>query len=288
MKTNVILLAVMGAFLLSACKSSCSQYAQSQTIVKSDGDIQTKEIAIEPFSAIYIEGVPANVTYRHAKRTSFEITGSRNILSLLDIGVEGSTLIVSRIDKNRNISNKHRLDITVSSPSLNDVRMAGGGYILLSDNVWKEESISISIAGSGTVEANGVNCRRLRTEIAGSGEINFHGLKGNNIFASVAGSGGVNFEKVKGDYVSVSVAGSGNIALDGSAQEADYHVAGSGTVNAKQLEAAKVSAETAGDGHISCYATERLRTQSAGSGYVAYKGNPAEIYSPDSNLRRLR
>lgn len=63
---------------------------------------------------------------------------------------------------------------------------------------------------------------------------------------------------------------------------------GSGDVKLQQLESEECFASIAGSGSISCYASGKLTVRVAGSGDIAYRGNPQEIDAPRKNIRQIK
>ena len=197
---------------------------------------------------------------------------SDNIVDLLDINVVNNTLNI-KFKKGVNVS-YNKLEIRVSSETLNNISVAGSGNVELANGL-KTDNLKVSVAGSGDIDADNITCTgNLNVSVAGSGDIEGSNITCANLTASIAGSGDLKLDNVSAAGTEASVSGSGTAILTGTSQEADYRVAGSGDLFASGLQAKRVSASVSGSGDIKCHATDFLKARTSGSGNIGYKGNP--------------
>ena len=283
------LTAFLAIAILAFSTTACSQqhtYSSGGSrgkTVKASKNYVTKDIKVDNFTKLSVSGSP-DVTYTQKPgKPSVEVYTSDNIVDLLDIRVEGNTLIVG-FKKNVSVS-YDKLKIRVSAEKLNGIAVAGSGDVELANGL-KTDELKISVAGSGDIEGNNISCTDLNISVAGSGDINSSNITCNNLKVSVAGSGDMKLDNVTAASTIASVAGSGTVKLSGSTEEAEYSVAGSGDLFASDFQAKKVSANVTGSGDIKCHATDFLKVRTAGSGSVGYKGNP-ELDYPKKGLYKL-
>ena len=231
MKTLTAII-VSGIFALSATACTCNSGLFGGKTVKASRNYVTKNIKVDNFTGLNLAGSP-NVTYtQKAGKPEVEVYTSDNIVDLLDINVVNNTLNI-KFKKGVSVS-YNKLEIRVSSETLNNISVAGSGNVKLANGL-KTDNLKVSVAGSGDIDADNITC---------TGNLN------------------------------VSVAGSGTAVLTGTSQEADYRVAGSGDLFASDLQAKRVSASVSGSGDIKCHATDFLKARTSGSGNIGYKGNP--------------
>lgn len=262
MKTLTAII-VSGIFALSATACTCNSGLFGGKTVKASRNYVTKNIKVDNFTGLNLAGSP-NVTYtQKAGKPEVEVYTSDNIVDLLDINVVNNTLNI-KFKKGVSVS-YNKLEIRVSSETLNNISVAGSGNVELANGL-KTDNLKVSVAGSGDIEGSNITCANLTASIAGSGD-----LKLNNV--SAAGT-------------EASVSGSGTAILTGTSQEADYRVAGSGDLFASGLQAKRVSASVSGSGDIKCHATDFLKARTSGSGNIGYKGNP-ELDFPKKGLYKL-
>ncbi len=93
----------------------------------------------------------------------------------------------------------------------------------------------------------------------------------------VSGSGDIYVRGLKGAEFSYEISGSGDATLIGEVDEVDIEVSGSGEVDARELKAKRAYVEIAGSGDVQVWASDLLDGSIAGSGDIAYYGDPAEV-----------
>ena len=208
--------------------------------IKASKNYVTKNIKVDNFTGLNLAGSP-DVTYtQKAGKPTVEVYTSDNIVDLLDINVVNNTLNI-KFKKGVNVS-YNKLEIRISSETLNNISVAGSGNVTLANGL-KTNQLKMSVAGSGDINANNIACtNELSISIAGSGDIQGSNITCTNLKTSVAGSGDLKLNNVSATDTEASVAGSGTAILTGTTQEASYRVAGSGDLFASDLQAKRVSA----------------------------------------------
>lgn len=93
----------------------------------------------------------------------------------------------------------------------------------------------------------------------------------------VSGSGDIHVQGLKGPEFTYEISGSGDATLIGEVDEIDIEVSGSGEVDARELKAKRAYVDIAGSGDVMVWASELLDGSIAGSGDIAYYGNPSEV-----------
>lgn len=125
--------------------------------------------------------------------------------------------------------------------------------------------------------------------VAGSGTISADGLHGRSLEFDVAGSGGITASHVDGESVSISLGGSGSLHMAGKADRLQVSVGGSGKVQAGELASREAKVSLSGSGKAQVWARETLNVSLAGSGEVAYYGDPrlTRSVAGSGDVRRL-
>ena len=282
MKTKTICIA-LASLLMCSCASNAQSWFDGKTIKESKNYV-TKEIKVDNFNKITVTGSPTVVYTQRSGKPEVTVYTSDNIAEVLDIHVTNGTLYVG-FKKGISVSYR-KLDIRVSSPDVNSLSVTGSGEIQLANGL-KTEDLTLSVAGSGDLNGNHIQCDGLKASVAGSGDLDLNDIRCATVKASVAGSGDLVLKRLASTSVEASVAGSGDLVLDGQAEEAQYSVAGSGDLNASGLEAKSVNASVAGSGDITCHATDYLKARTTGSGSIGYKGKPRELDLPKKNIYEL-
>ena len=220
MKTLTAII-VSGIFALSATACTCNSGLFGGKTVKASRNYVTKNIKVDNFTGLNLAGSP-NVTYtQKAGKPEVEVYTSDNIVDLLDINVVNNTLNI-KFKKGVSVS-YNKLEIRVSSETLNNISVAGSGNVELANGL-KTDNLKVSVAGSGDIDADNITCTgNLNVSVAGSGDIEGSNITCANLTASIAGSGDLKLDNVSAAGTEASVSGSGTAILTGTSQEADYH-----------------------------------------------------------------
>lgn len=137
---------------------------------------------------------------------------------------------------------------------------------------------------TAVVEFKQLESLRLR----GSGDVHADTLTGKQFNLSIAGSGDVVIDALQVDTLAVSISGSGDVRVgSGSAAVQGYSIAGSGSVVADRVTGRLVAVKIAGSGDARVNATESLDVSIAGSGSVAYRGEPASLHKAVTGLGNI-
>jgi len=111
--------------------------------------------------------------------------------------------------------------------------------------------------------------------VAGSGSVDADVLRGERVQLDIGGSGNINLRQLDGKTVAVAVGGSGDLRVNGGkAERLQVSIGGSGEVQAGKLAARDVSVSIGGSGQATVWATQALSVSVAGSGDVEYYGDP--------------
>ena len=150
-----------------------------------------------------------------------------------------------------------KLDIVASSANLKDVRTLGSVNFGITTPL-SVDNLSMTIGGGGNI-------------------VMPHPVRVNTYTVSISGSGILNAGDLVCSKMSGSISGSGNFNVTGEADETKFSISGSGDVNALHFKTKKTEATVSGSGNINVYATELLDAKIFGSGDIRYKGNPASL-----------
>lgn len=111
--------------------------------------------------------------------------------------------------------------------------------------------------------------------LIGAGTLAIDKVKGLDFQATVQGAGGVSVGEIAVDQLTLGVAGSGNIAVAGRAKSLDAAMRGSSSLEARDLTVKDMKLVVDGGGSASATVTNSVTVTGAGSGEIAFAGNPA-------------
>jgi len=193
-------------------------------------------------------GAPGTLVVEVGREGDLRIEGDDNLVERLVVEREGGRLTI-RTPNNTNFVPELPLSYRVSVASLEGV----------------------SVAGSGRVEAAGVDADDFEVEVAGSGDAVIGDLRATSVDVEIAGSGNATVDGTA-DAVSVEIAGSGNAEAGGlAARSATVEIAGSGDVTVRVSD--ELDVEIAGSGDVHYYGDPRITRSIAGSGDIERAGD---------------
>ena len=110
--------------------------------------------------------------------------------------------------------------------------------------------------------------------LAGSGDLwNEDKISTNNLEVALAGSGDIVLD-IETSEVEGKIAGSGDLTLKGNTNDLVAKVSGSGDFHGFDLQANNTNVAVAGSGDAEVISNESIVARVAGSGDIAYRGNP--------------
>lgn len=216
--------------------------------VVGSGNIITKEIPIDIYSEIQIEGAINNLEYeaKPSDPTYFRIETDDNIVPLVSVKNDGYKLEIKTLDK----INATQLKIYTNSPSLKKLVSKGITNINLKGGIAGEQ-LTIELKGVGNVNAEKLiydktdfniegasdlivagQCNNAKINVKGSGNVNAENFVVNNLNCELNGVGNLTVNAV--ETLSIELKGSGNVAYKGNPQITKQEVKGVGSIKALQ------------------------------------------------------
>ena len=197
MKTTAITLA------LTLAASSCG-------IGVNNGNLTTVNTTPEPFNAIHILGA-CELSFSQADTSSVTIECTDRLLPLISAEVpDGSSTLTIQYTENVSI-NKGDVKVTVTSPTLNKVKVDGAAAIELGD--LKTSTFECEINGAAAVDIKSIDCESLAAIINGAGSIKLAGNNTGHSEFNIMGTGVINAQKFSSASVSKTVSGIGIVRL---------------------------------------------------------------------------
>jgi hypothetical protein len=187
---------------------------------------ETRNVA--EFSSIALRN-HATVKVSQGNTASVQVDAADDLLPLLETVVDGGRLEIRwKRGESYDRSMRHRgpVTITVVTPRLTGLSVAGSGDIEL--GAFNTPKLSVSVAGSGSARLDGLASDEVGISVAGSGDIKGSG-KTSALNINIAGSGDVDLGGLKADEVSVRIAGSGDVEVHAN-KALKISIAGSGDV----------------------------------------------------------
>lgn len=192
--------------------------------IKGEGNDISELRTISGFSGIKL-CCDANVMFVADSVYRVEVTGQKNILTVLETKLQGSDL---SIDFKRNVWDHSSISIVVHSPLMNKMQVSSSGKIT-SQSTLTTSALELVISGSGNISVQTVRIQSLTSRINGSGSIRINEGTTSSENFSISGSGSIQTEFVKATTSQVNISGSGNMYINVS-DKLNVDISGSGSV----------------------------------------------------------
>ena len=248
MKKIVLIFAVA---LTAFSAVSCSDLFELK-VVRGSGVYAEQVYDVDDFSSISVSG-SCDVYFTQGPK-SVTLTADDNTIEYYRIETEARTLEISS-KRGVIIQPKAKTFLTASSPEFSGLKISGSGDCIMKSPVHTDDDFTISITGSGDVEASRIECKDFNSTISGSGNIEagsidcdefslkvtgsgdleVESLAADNITITITGSGDVTIGCDNVDNITVHIMGSGDVKLYGSAKSLDIKITGSGDIDSSQL-----------------------------------------------------
>ncbi len=211
-------------------------------IVNGSGNVVSESRQVNNFDRIVLNG-SGEVIVTQGGSESLTIETDDNVMKYLDVKVENGALKLG------------------FKPGVNII-----SYTQLIFYVGVDDLSGMTISGSGDIEVDTLQTKRLEATISGSGDIQI--------------------AELTADEVNAKITGSGEIYVFGEVAFQDVNVSGSGIYMAEDMCSASVRVGVSGSGGATVCATDSLDANISGSGSINYYGNPS-VNSRSSGSGRL-
>lgn len=197
--------------------------------IRGEGEIKTENRTLQVasgFESIKING-STNTEIIYGDTYKLEVYGHTNLLQVMHTGILNNTLVIE-FPNHYNIKNNNT-KVILTIPYLPNLDINGSANADIRGIFPAQESINISINGSGNVKAEetNMNVNFAKYQINGSGKINTINLISKTCETSISGSGEIStsvFNNLK-----AKISGSGKIYYQGS-PSVSSEISGSGKV----------------------------------------------------------
>jgi hypothetical protein len=254
---------ILSIFILLLFSTSCSLI--DSVCKDGKGELIGQERTLSTFTAIESRGSFKVNLFQDSsiKVQSVIVVAQESIIDLIQTRISGQSLI---IDTDECYNTNEEVTITIRTPALSQIILAGSGEIILQDTV-RQSNIELILDGSGNIQTRS----------------NFPIIASTSCITRLKGSGTMELEFDTTTLVNASLEGSGTIILRGEAHQNNLNISGSGNIKAFDLPVLISTAEIIGSGIIELTATDKdstiitsraiLNAQVSGSGTIRVKGN---------------
>lgn len=219
--------------------------------VRGSGQVAEEERQVSGVTGVELATF-GDLTIERGEEEELRIEAEDNLLRYLETEVRNGTLKIGQRNNIRLISRKPvNFYLTV------------------------KELDTITLSGSGDIEAPDLEAERFSLTISGSGGIGMGDLDADTARVRISGSGDIMMEDLRADTLEVDITGSGKLDIGGGeVEEQDITIGGSGDYEARGLESAEAEVRISGSGAVTTRVSDYLKVYISGSGDVRYIGDP--------------
>lgn len=198
------------AVMLSGCVNvSFGGYGNEQ--LKGSGPMEASSFTVDDYTEVEIS-INAEVIYTAGPSGTVEVEMQQNLLDTLEVSVANGRLMV-RSKYNFLFDKDNTPKVTISTPQLNALTLGGNVSITQADPI-NTDDFTLIFAGSCTANL-AINCTTLYTSVSGRGEVELAG-RADKATLSIAGTGNIDASMLESKSAEASISGSGTITTNTS------------------------------------------------------------------------
>jgi len=192
--------------------------------VEGSGDLKEEKRGVKNFSSLHVSGA-YELTVRVGEDESLTLAGDDNLLPLIETTVENRVLVV----KNRkSIAPKLPLRLTITTKALKELKVSGS----LRGTVTGLDADTFGLVASGSCRLTlAGRADALSMSLSGSGTLDAARLQARVATVKISGSGDADLEV--SESLSVKISGSGKVSYAGNPKTVERDISGSGSVIAR-------------------------------------------------------
>lgn len=224
MKASIVRFAAAAAFSVLASVAVAQGSPGSVIRVSTDSSAASAADKTETRQAGKFSGIdlraPADVVVSIGASPSITVSGPADVVPLLLTSIHDNVLT---IELKEHVTLIRALKVAITTPSLEAVNLAGSGSMNASGI--NGDSLNLNVSGSGSIVASG-RVNTVNVVIHGSGRVDVHAVHANALNASVHGSG--DLRGYASNAAIIDLAGSGDVQISGRPSTRIVHRSGPG------------------------------------------------------------
>jgi hypothetical protein len=193
----------------------------STAAVAGVGPLVTEKRTLAPWRHVMVDG-PFEVTITRGDSAEATLQAQKNLLPMVRTSVQGDTL---RIFHTGSFQSRMPLRLSLATPTLSSVNMAGSGQLLVLDV--SVPHLAVTMLGSGSLGLAG-QADSLALNVEGAGRVDAAQLQTHTTSVRLTGSG--NASVSARSMVEIASTGSGQVIVSGHPPQRHVDVRGAGNV----------------------------------------------------------
>jgi len=211
------------ALALMASSMACSLFGWR--VVRGSGNVVEEEREVAGLAGVTLNG-NGHLTIEKGDTERLRIEAEDNLLPYIESEVRGGVLELGQ-QKKVNLWPRREINYYLTVISLESVTVSGSGRV--EAVALEAERFDLTISGSGDAKLDGVDTEELTVRISGSGKVDIAEGKAHRQDLSISGSGKYAARDLESTDAQVRISGSGSAVIRVS-DTLDVNVSGSGDV----------------------------------------------------------
>jgi Putative auto-transporter adhesin, head GIN domain len=145
------------------------------------------------------------------------------------------------------------------------------------------KSVKMDCSGASSIIQNG-NFNYMELDCSGASKMNVSGDIG-NIHGEISGATNFNYSG-NSSKIEMGLSGASKANFQGKTNNFNVGCSGASYINARDMIATEASVEASGASKVNVYVTNTLKTDASSGSLVNYYGNPKQVLSRPSNVRK--
>jgi Putative auto-transporter adhesin, head GIN domain len=213
----VLALALMGSSI------ACSFFGWR--VVRGSGKVVEEEREVAGFTGVVLNGI-GHLIIARGDTERLRIEAEDNLLPYIEAQVSGGVLEIGP-RTNANLWPRRPVNYYLTVIGLESVTVSGSGQV--EAPALEADQFDLTISGSGDAKIDGIDTQELIVRISGSGKVEIAGGKADKQDLSISGSGKYTARELESVDAQVRISGSGAAVIRVS-ETLDVNVSGSGNV----------------------------------------------------------
>lgn len=181
----VFALGIASALVTADAKAGHAKHGRKSR-THGSGDMVSRTLELKDFDRIDVQGV-ADVQIRFGASYSAELEAEDNLIDLVDVHVQGRTLVI-KTDDDEEYDTDEGMHLRLVMPALSGVVVHGVSNVEIEG--MDADAVSFELAGVGNIEARG-RAKRVEVELEGVGKIDLRDLETEDADVAAGGVGEV-------------------------------------------------------------------------------------------------
>lgn len=267
MKRTSLLLALVASLVLMltiGCTDLVKVMAASPEVVENSSTFRMK--GLPSFNAIEArQGI--EVTHDTRGKAGVVVTTNLKDTTLLNIRVEGKTLIIAYQPQVTNLGHKVKTTVSVSAADIVDYQASSAASIEVREDFYLPRTLSFRASSAGSIRARNFEATSVSVKSSSAANIFLDHFSTRHTAVDVSSGASVQLQRIGGGNLSTEVSSGASLSLSGHASDGKLSASSGASLDAAALHL-KTATATASSGASVTLNAEQANTDASSGGSV--------------------